>query len=381
MLLKKYPWKWLLLLPAVAGLCLTGLLAARHTPVLPTRTGPAPSRVRLVSPVLAPAQLAALHVDEAGHIPILMYHSIGAPAHRGARYDSQGLNIAPQTFRRQLALMYAAHWYPINMRDILTSHLNVPAGKTPVVITFDDARGSQFHSLPNGKIDPNCAVGILEEFHTHHANWPLRATFYVLPKSAWNPVPFWQPGLETKKLQTLVADGFEVANHTTTHRPMTHLSGAELCWEMAECEEYVKARAPGATMDTMALPGGAAPKNHALWNTLLEGRLGRITYHNHCILMAWGGPSHAWVDKTFNPDRVTRLGAGPGWIEHALHQMTSGRLRPYVSDGNPNTVAVPRAEASLVNLKRLGDSRLVVYGNGPKMPTLLAAAKRPARRT
>jgi peptidoglycan/xylan/chitin deacetylase (PgdA/CDA1 family) len=369
---------------AAAGLALTGVLAARHhpSPPLTPALSQAPTRraVPALTPVLPPAQLAALHVDETGHIPILMYHSIGAPARRGKRYDSQGLNIAPETFRHQLSLLYAAHCYPVNMRDILTPHLNVPAGKTPVVLTFDDARGTQFHYLSNGKVDPNCAVGILEAFHSRHADWPLKATFYVLPKSAWNPVPFWQPGQETKKLRTLVADGFEVANHTTTHRPMTHLSGAELCWEMAECQEYVKDRAPGATMDTMALPGGAAPKNHALWNTLLHGRLGKIVYHNRCIMMAWGGPSHAWVDRAFDPDRVTRLGSGPGWIEHALKQMASGRLRPYVSDGNPDTVAVPRAEASMIDPKRLGDSRLVVYGAVPKR-SLVAASKYEAHRT
>jgi len=372
---------------AAAGLALAGSAALRHSApaaqTAPTHSRRADTRtVPAPAPVLTSAQLTALHVDETGHIPILMYHAIGAPARRGVRYDSQGLNIAPETFRRQLALMHAAHWYPVNMRDILTPHLNVPAGKTPVVLTFDDARGTQFHYEPNGAIDPNCAVGILEAFHAKHADWPLKATFYVLPKSAWNPVPFWQPGQETRKLRTLVADGFEVANHTTTHRPLTHLSGAELCWEMAECQRYVKDRASGATMDTMALPGGAAPKNHALWNTLLAGRLGKIVYHNRCILMAWGGPSHAWVDRAFNPDRVTRLGCGPGWIEHALKQMTSGRLRPYVSDGNPNTVAVPRAEAAMINPKRLGDSRLLLYGAGPKrLPSLAAASKREAHRT
>ena len=364
---------------AAAGLILAGVAATRHAPhTLPRTAAQALHCAVPQMPALSPARLAVLHADETGHIPILMYHAVGAPAHGGRpRYDSQGLNIAPQTFRSQLALMEAAHWYPVNMRDILSAHLNVPAGKTPVVLTFDDARGTQFHYLPNGKVDPNCAVGILEAFHAKHANWPLKATFYVLPKSAWNPVPFWQPGKETLKLRTLVADGFEVANHTTTHRMMTHLSKAELCWEMAECQEYVQKRAPGATMDTMALPGGAAPQNHALWPTLLRGTLGAISYHNRCILMAWGGPSHAWVDRAFNPDKVSRIGSGPGWIEHALKEMTTGRLRPYVSDGNPDTVAVPRSEAAMVNPKRLGGARLVFYGAAPLR---LAASGRAMRR-
>ncbi len=372
---------------AVCGLILAGTAASRHAPqhaaaAPPARPASAPRLAAAPAPapaVLSPQQMARLHADESGHIPILMYHAIGARARAGRpQYDSQGLNISPQTFRNQLALMEAAHWYPVNMRDILTSHLNVPAGKTPVVITFDDARGTQFRYLPNGKIDPNCAVGILEAFHAKHADWPLRGTFYVLPKSAWNPAPFWQPGKETQKLQALAADGFEIANHSTTHRMMTHLSGAELCWEMAECQEYVKARVPNATMDTMALPGGAAPKNHALWNTLLHGTLGKVSYHNRCILLAWGGPSHAWVDKEFNPDKVSRVGAGPGWIERSIQALTSGRLRPYVSDGNPDTVAVPRAEAALVDPKRLAGARLVVYGPAARLPPRRIAAARTA---
>ncbi|MDQ2798676.1 MAG: polysaccharide deacetylase family protein [Armatimonadota bacterium] len=351
------------------GLLVTSIAAVRfvrpHPVALTTSARSAVHAPRhIVFASLPPARLAALHADEAGRIPILMYHSIGAPSRKAIRYDSQGLNIAPETFRKQLALMYAAHWYPMNMRDILTSHMNVPAGKTPVVLTFDDARGSQFHYLSDGTIDPNCAVGILEAFHKTHKGWPLRATFYVLPKSAWNPVPFWQPGRETKKLRTLVADGFEVANHTTTHRLMTHLSAPELTWEMAECQRYVRDRAPRATMDTMALPGGAAPKNHALWNLLLRGRLGKIAYHNRCILMAWGGPSRSWADKKFDPDRITRIGTGPGWVERAITRLKTGRIREYVSDGNPDTVAVPRLEAALVDSRRLDGARLVVYGNG-----------------
>ncbi len=133
---------------------------------------------------------------------------------------------------------------------------------------------------------------------------------------------------------------------------------------MAECQRYVEDRAPGATMDTMAVPGGAMPKNHALWPCLLQGRLGKIAYHNRCILMAWGGPSHSWVDKKFNPDQIARIGTGPGWVERALTRLTQGRIREYVSDGNPDTVAIPRTEVNAVDPHRLEGARLVVYDNG-----------------
>ena len=43
--------------------------------------------------------------NELGRIPIVMYHAVGGDAEfaGGPRYDRHGLNIAPETFRRQLA--------------------------------------------------------------------------------------------------------------------------------------------------------------------------------------------------------------------------------------------------------------------------------------
>ncbi len=335
---------------------------------------PAAPAPRPLQPPMPAAQMAALHVDESGRIPILMYHAIHGPAHKGTLYDKEGLNIAPETFRKQLAMMYAAHWYPMNMRDILTARMDVPAGKTPVVLTFDDARGTQFHYLQDGSVDPNCAVGILQAFHKTHPDWPLKATFYVLPKSAWNPAPFWQPGTETKKLRALEADGFEIANHTTTHRMMGRLPAKELIWEMAEAQRYMGDHVPGLRMDTMALPGGDYPKNKALWADLRSGKLGKITYSNRCLLMAWGGPSRNWVDKKFDPDRISRIGVGPGWAERAIKALQTGRIPEYVSDGNPDTVAMPRSEVKYINRKSLQGARLVAYGPVPKK----APAKAPA---
>ncbi len=363
--------------PGMAAVLLAGCAAHKQSaaPAPPPSVAAAPTPPRPLQPPMPAAQMAALHVDESGRIPILMYHAIGGPSHKGTRYDKEGLNIAPETFRKQLALMYAAGWYPMNMRDILTARMDVPAGKTPVVLTFDDARGTQFHYLKDGSIDPNCAVGILKAFHQTHPDWPLKATFYVLPKSAWNPAPFWQPGTETKKLRALVADGFEIANHTTTHRMMGRLPAKELIWEMAEAERYMDSHVPGLKMDTMALPGGDYPKNKALWADLRSGKLGDITYSNRCLLMAWGGPSRNWVDKKFDPDRIARIGVGPGWAERAIKALQTGRIPAYVSDGNPDTVAMPRSEVKGVNPKSLQGARLVAYGPAPKKAPATVAGK------
>jgi peptidoglycan/xylan/chitin deacetylase (PgdA/CDA1 family) len=316
----------------------------------------------------APGSAAARKPDEAGHIPVLMYHSIGDGAGRkgGPRYDRRGLNIAPETFRRHLDLMLKAGWYPVNMRDILTSRIDVPAGKTPVVLTFDDARTSQFRYLADGRIDPNCVVGILEAFHAKHPNdWPLRASFYILPKSKVTEAPFGQRGKDAQKIRHLVAQGFEVANHSTTHRVMTHMDALTVQREMAECVRYAKSIDPGATMDTFALPYGAGPRETAKRLVFLSGSDGRTSFDNRCILLAGGDPAAPFVHKRFDKLRIQRVGSEPGYIEGWIKKLSSGRpYRPFVSDGDPNTVTVPRAEAKWVDRGRLEGLRLSVYEDG-----------------
>ncbi len=330
------------------------------------------ARVRNVAATPAQgAKAIQLPPNELGRIPILEYHAIGGPAEfaNGPRYDIHGLNIAPDTFRRQLALMYAAGWYPINMRDALAARLRVPKGKIPVVLTFDDARPSQFRCLSNGKLDPDCAVGILEAFHAKRPDWPRRAAFYVLPESKWNGVPFDQDGLETRKLRFLARRGYEIGNHTTSHRSLADLSVATLQWEMATSARYLHARVPRLRLDTMALPYGIAPRDPARWHYLLRGAQGGVAYRNRCILLANGEPSFAPADRRYNAHRIMRVTPAPGRIEGWIEKLRPGRSpAPFVSDGDPEKVTVPQSELGNLNRAGLQGARLVVLPDARPIP-------------
>jgi peptidoglycan/xylan/chitin deacetylase (PgdA/CDA1 family) len=305
--------------------------------------------------------------NEVGQIPVLMYHAVGGPAVGGRRYDRYGLNIAPETFRKHLRLMHEAGWFPINMRDALSPRMEVPAGKIPVVLTFDDARGSQFRYLKDGSLDPDCAVAILEEFHAEYgADWPLKGSFYVLPLSKYNPTPFYQTGQETKKLRYLVERGFELANHSTSHNRMDRMDAKRLQWEMAECIRYVKKRAPEATMDTMALPMGYVPKSDALLNVLLKGEDNGTAYENKCILRAWGGSTLPPTHRDFNPKAILRIGCAPGEVEGWVKRLRpNGPIKAYVSDGDPEFVSVPKTLEKLVAKDRLDGADLFVWNDAP----------------
>jgi len=311
--------------------------------------------------------------NEVGRVPILMYHSIGD---RG-KFDALGLNIPAKTFRRHLELLYAAGCYPVNMRDALSAWLDVPSGKIPVVITFDDARISQFRYLKGGRIDPECAVGILERFHAEHPeDWPLRASFYILPDSKYSGAPFGQRGLAERKIRHLVAQGFEVANHSTTHHSMAHQNRASLEREVAECVRWTKSVEPGATMDTFALPYGAKPTDPSLMKALLSGESGGTAYANKCVLLAGGDPALPFLHKRFDNVRITRMGSAPGYIEAWVKRLEAGEpYRPYISDGDPTTVTVPKSALARVDRSRLEGARLLFYDDPAKAPV----AKRPKK--
>lgn len=310
--------------------------------------------------------------NEMGRIPVLMYHSVGD---RGA-YDKHGLNISPETFRKHMQLLHDNGFYPVNMRDVLSPVVNVPRGWTPVVITFDDARASQYRNR-GGKLDPNCALGILEAAHAKYgASWPQRATFYLLPASKFNPSPFGEEKTVTAKFKFLADSGYELANHSTSHHALNRMDKAQLEWESRTCRDYVKKRVPAATMDTFACPYGIYPRSEALLDVLMQ-------QGNRAVLMAWGDASYAPLDKRYNLRRIQRIGSEPGVIENWVRALVRARktpdasLAPFISDGDPQTATIPAAKEKFIDRARLQSVSLSVL----PAPKPAPATKKPTGKT
>lgn len=153
------------------GLLLGG---CRHaSPPSPLHEKPLPL-VALHQPLRRPAptdaELAHAGVNEVGTVPILEYHNLKAGRAMTFR--------TPRQFRNDLNRLLKERYRPISLRDYLHNRIDLPIGMHPVILTFDDACRTQFRYLPDGRIDPDCAVGIMQEFHTAHPDFPLNATFF-----------------------------------------------------------------------------------------------------------------------------------------------------------------------------------------------------------
>ena len=310
------------------------------------------------APRLTSEQLA-LKPNEAGVVPILMYHSIDTKGVGRYKPDQVGSYVrSPDGFRKELQRMYDLGFRPVNLGEYLNNKVDIALGRSPVVLTFDDARETQFRYMPDGGVDPDCAVGILLAFNRAHSDWPLKATFFVQPTPGTH-TGFGQPESTQKKMQELARMGCEIENHTLTHANLKRLSPENVQKEIAQCQQEIQKIVPGARVDEFALPFGVAPANKAL---AVDGQYQGVKYHNRAVMLVGAGPARSVLSKKFKASAIPRIQAAEGascstvWLEQIKTNHAC-----YVSDGDVSVTTIPRSLESKIDITRLNGSTLRVY--------------------
>jgi peptidoglycan/xylan/chitin deacetylase (PgdA/CDA1 family) len=331
-------------------------------------------------PKVSQADIDKHKPNEAGAVMVIMYHRILADE------PNNDLNRKPETFRNDLKLLRDKGYHPVTALELVTNTMDVPAGKTPVVITFDDALPSQFKLVTgrDGKphIDPNCAVGIMETFSKQNPDWPTKATFFVLPSEGRNGEPFGEAEAATVKFDYLVKRGYEIANHTSTHDNLRGKSAQEVQKELALAVKRIREIAPKASMQTFALPYGKLPRNAESRKMLEAGSSEGIVYDNKAVFLAAWRPILSPITKNdkkateggslavFDPYRLERVtpdarnASSPGTLEYWIKYFDKSPSLRYISDGNPKVATVPASSQSKVDASRVATQgqTLQVYG-------------------
>jgi len=242
----------------------TASLTIVPSPVAPSPT-PAPSTTPTVAPTPVPSpttkptaivvDFSKVHPNELGVIPIMEYHLIGDADARWSR--------SWQHFRGDLERLYQAGYRTVPLQDVIDDRIDVPAGYSPVVLTFDDSSPGQFTLVEqNGKLvpDPHCAVGILDAFYREHRDFGEHATFFVLPAADPPHNLFGQDQYQKQKLDYLVAHGMEIGNHTYWHQNLSEVGDAEVKRQIGQAVQVIDTLVPGYDVDLFALPqSGAGP--------------------------------------------------------------------------------------------------------------------------
>jgi peptidoglycan/xylan/chitin deacetylase (PgdA/CDA1 family) len=151
-------------------------------------------------------------------IPILMYHQIDQPPPSGT--PLRGLVVAPESFRRQMALLKLLGYQGLSMRDLEPYLLGVKTAKV-VGITFDD--GYQ-NNLKN-------ALPVLVK----HG---FTATCYAVSDMIGG-TNHWDGGLvaekplmDAKEWERWLASGMDIGSHTKNHADLNTLNDKEAMEEI-----------------------------------------------------------------------------------------------------------------------------------------------------
>lgn len=244
-------------------------------------------------------------------------------AYGNAAGSAESGGAAPQTLRADLEQLLAAGFYPINLRDLTEGKLrNVPAGKRPVALTFDNATRDQFRLLPDGAVDPGCAVGVLLAMHTAHpADWPLRATFFVRPDDDLEAAGiFGTPDLAGAKLQRLTAWGMEVGLQ------FAHDADAAATQQaVAQAAALLADWLPDYRATTISLPSSSLQADPAQAGAPADSR-----YPFFSAVRPTGGLAPAPGAPDFDPYSIPRVPAHElaRWVERAgqfgVHYVSGG---------------------------------------------------------
>lgn len=294
----------------------------------------------------APAKVDYQVANELGRVPVLEYHRFGPVEGRWTR--------TYENFRKDLEWLYNNDYVLVNASDFASGELNVPAGKKPAILTFDDSSEGQFRYLrnPDGTVmrdaqgqpvlDPDCAVAILDAFYSEHPDFGRAATFYVLPGA------FGIPAEASEKLKYLVATGREIGSHTFHHVNLGKMQPAQIRENLAKAQAEV-ARELGTSFEfqTLALPFGIFPKSDEGFQAVIKGAFEDQNYHHRAVMLVGADPAPSPFDKRYNSAKVPRIQAiDDEWLRHFARKpgatsRNEERFRPYVSDGDPEKISFP----------------------------------------
>jgi peptidoglycan/xylan/chitin deacetylase (PgdA/CDA1 family) len=314
----------------LAVVALLAVTAACGSPASPS-SRPAASRSVSRSPSAPPSPTlpapASVHANELGPVPVLMVHEVEA--------NPQGdYAQTPAQFRATLEYLAGHGYVPITAAQLVRGAIDVPAGASPVVLTFDDGLASQFRLTTAGAPDPASAVGILLAVAREHPAFTPVATLYV------NHTPFAQ-AQPAAALQWLVRHGFEIGNHTYDHADLAAADAGTVQRELASQQRMVTAAVPGYAETTMALPYGSVPSNPALAH---HGAWQGTGYDYAGVMLVGANPAPSPFSRDWNPYAIPRIRSWHGTIDfdqsYWLPRLAGDR---YVSDGDPKVISYPRA--------------------------------------
>lgn len=261
--------------------------------------------------------------NKTGTVFVLMFHHVG---------DRKNPNFCTaKQFVDWLTKLDELGFRPVTAKEYLTNTMDLPPGASPVVLTFDDANPDQLQLDDKGNVTPDCFVGLWMKFAKSHPEFPVKATFFVLP------VFFGQKQYEKQKFDLLTRLGCEIANHTMTHPDLGRLNDSQVEEEIGQAQIRLEKMGVKAPIP-LAVPYGVRPRNHKL---LTGFTYGKEEIKPLGVFMAGASPAFAPTSKHMDRYHIPRIIANANdslGLDYWLKRVESGKEELYVEGPAPKKV-------------------------------------------
>lgn len=296
-------------------------------------------------PITATPEFAKqVKANELGLVPIIMYHRI-------LKKRIATIDRTPDQIRRELEGMAKQGYVPITAREFAAGDIRVPAGKFPVVLTFDDGHATHFALDAQGRPKKDTAVAIIYDVARKYPGFRPVATFWI------NHYPFGlqSPKEQAEAVQWLTAQGFEVANHTWAHPNLGVLPKKKVSQQIVRLERLLK-KLGVPPSKTLALPFGSMPHPKKVAGS---GAWDGTKYSFDAVFLAGAEPSVSPFAKGYDRGAVQRIqsngkkGECRKWCsKYWLEWLDKHPGKRYVSDGDPQRISMPRKLQGNIASKR-----------------------------
>jgi peptidoglycan/xylan/chitin deacetylase (PgdA/CDA1 family) len=177
---------------------------------------------------------------------ILLYHQY-------IPYDktnSSAMKMQLSVFRTQLEQLEQAGFTSVSLEDWLKGNLQVPAGKRPLILTFDDLfYSNQIYLEADGTPSQHTGLGVMWQFNKDYPDFGFKPALFanmgdklygnVARGDWWYVEKGWQDSL-AKVIAWCIENGAGVYNHFYDHPDLPKLDSGLIQWEMRKNDETIK---------------------------------------------------------------------------------------------------------------------------------------------
>lgn len=292
-------------------------------------------------------------VNELGRIPVMMYHGIRdeEPKYIGGNIDKDGYHRTVEAFKKDLDFYYNNGYRMVRLIDYVNGEIDVPLGMSPIVITFDDGLVNNMKVIgldSEGEliIDPNCAIGILEEYKKKYSDYNVTATFFV------NSSLFNQKEYDEKILKWLIEHGYDIGNHSYNHADFSKIDVDSTKYEIGRMYKTLDSIIGDKYVNIVALPFGSPyKKSHSNFEYILDGSYDGFDYKTVSTLRVGWESDYSPFSNDFDKTLIKRIRAydnnGDDFdIEYNFNNLKNNR---YISDGNKDLIVFPSDKLNKYN--------------------------------